>query len=102
MKNKNILMLGLGGLVIVLGAIYYLNFRTVTVSFTQKIGPGIAPINVKVGDTIKEIGAPGTSDEYEFMGWYLNGEKFDFNTPITKNINLEAKWEKIKKIDNQL
>ena len=34
-------------------------------------------------------------DEYKFLGWYLDGEKFDFNTPIKKNINLEAKWEKI-------
>ena len=37
------------------------------------------------------------NDEYKFVGWYKDGEKFDFNTPIKKNINLEAKWEKIEK-----
>lgn len=29
---------------------------------------------------------------YLFDGWYLDGELFDFATPITKNIILEAKW----------
>ncbi len=34
-------------------------------------------------------------DGYRFLGWYLNGEKYDFNTPVTKTITLYAKWEKI-------
>ena len=28
---------------------------------------------------------------------HLDDEKFDFSKPITKNIKLEAKWEKIEK-----
>ena len=32
---------------------------------------------------------------YRFLGWYYNGKPFDFNTKITKNIVLEARWEKI-------
>lgn len=38
-----------------------------------------------------------TRDGYKFMGWYTDKEgstKFDFNTPITENINLYAKWVK--------
>ena len=31
---------------------------------------------------------------YEFLGWYLNGEKYDFSTPVTEKITLIAKWEK--------
>ena len=31
---------------------------------------------------------------YEFLGWYLNGVKYDFNTPVTKKITLVAKWKK--------
>lgn len=31
---------------------------------------------------------------YEFLGWYLNGEKYDFSTPVTEKITLVAKWEK--------
>lgn len=39
-----------------------------------------------------------TRDGYKFMGWYTDAEgttKFDFNTPITTDITLYAKWEKI-------
>lgn len=32
-------------------------------------------------------------DGYLFKYWELNGSKFDFQTPITKNIVLTAKWE---------
>lgn len=33
---------------------------------------------------------------YTFLGWYedLNGESFDFNTVINRDVNLFAKWEK--------
>ena len=29
---------------------------------------------------------------YEFLGWYLNGEKYDFATPVTSDMTLYAKW----------
>ena len=38
---------------------------------------------------------------YSFEGWYADEaftEKFDFNTPITKNTTLYAKWAKLMKI----
>ena len=31
---------------------------------------------------------------YEFLGWYLNGVKYDFSTPVTEKITLVAKWKK--------
>lgn len=96
MKNKTSLILIFGSVVLLAVIIYYMNFRTVTVEFVAKIGAGVAPISVKVGDTITEPNAP-ESDEYKFLGWYLNDEKFDFTKPIKKNIKLEAKWEKIEK-----
>ncbi len=96
MKNKTSLILIFGSVMLLAVIIYYMNFRTVTVEFVAKIGAGVAPISVKVGDTITEPNAP-ESDEYKFLGWYLNDEKFDFTKPIKKNIKLEAKWEKIEK-----
>ena len=33
-----------------------------------------------------------TKEGYVFLGWYLDDNKFDFNTPITKNIVLKAKF----------
>ncbi len=94
MKKKNILYIVLGITFLSITLVYYFNFRTVTVEFAAKIGAGIAPISTKVGTTINEP-TPPESDEYTFLGWYLNGEKFSFDKPITKNIKLEAKWEKI-------
>ncbi len=35
-----------------------------------------------------------TKEGYEFSGWYDGTKKFDFNTKITKNIVLEARWLK--------
>ncbi len=32
-----------------------------------------------------------------FAGWYLDNEKFDFNTRVTKNIILEARWTQEEK-----
>lgn len=96
MKNKTSLILILGSVIMLGIIIYYMNFRTVTVEFAAKIGAGVAPITVKVGETVTEPTAP-QSDEYKFLGWYLDDEKFDFSKPITKNIKLEAKWKKIEK-----
>ena len=31
---------------------------------------------------------------YTFKGWYLNGSKYDFDTPVTRNITLVAKYTK--------
>lgn len=34
-----------------------------------------------------------TRDNYTFLGWYLNGEKFEDSTPLTTNITLIAWWQ---------
>ncbi len=94
MKNKKILFILLVVVAIVAGVIYYLNFRYVKVEFAAKIGAGVAPVSVRVGEVISEPDAP-ESDEYKFLGWYLGDEKFDFSKPITKSVKLEAKWKKI-------
>ncbi|NMA50864.1 MAG: InlB B-repeat-containing protein [Mollicutes bacterium] len=31
-------------------------------------------------------------DGCTFLGWYLDGELFDFRTPITRDITLVARW----------
>lgn len=32
---------------------------------------------------------------YRFVGWYNGNTKWDFDTPVTENLTLTAKWEKI-------
>ena len=34
-------------------------------------------------------------DGYLFLGWYLDNSIYDFETPVTKNMNLVAKWQKV-------
>ena len=45
--------------------------------------------------SVKFNTAGGTREGYEFAGWYLNDKLFDFNTKITSDMTLEAKWNKI-------
>ncbi len=64
-----------------------------TVTFDSCGGKEIESITVNVGETI-ERPVP-TRDNYDFMGWYIDisyTEKFDFDTPITEDITLYAKW----------
>ena len=42
---------------------------------------------------VKEIEKPKKKD-YIFLGWYLEGELYDFSLPIKKDIVLEALWVK--------
>ena len=41
-----------------------------------------------------------TMKGYEFVGWEYNGILFDFSTPVTSNMTLVAKYEKIQE-DNE-
>ena len=38
--------------------------------------------------------ADPTRDGYAFNGWTLDGKPYDFGTPVTGDITLEAQWEK--------
>lgn len=63
-----------------------------TVSYNSNGGSTVRSETVKSGDTApyKET----TRSGYTFLGWYLNGELYDFNTPVTSKITLIAKWKK--------
>lgn len=65
------------------------------VTFDTAGGKYIESLNVVDGEKIEEIPTP-VKDDYKFIGWYYNNEKFDFETKITKNITLVAKWEKVE------
>lgn len=47
---------------------------------------------VKENETVKEL-TPPKKENYLFLGWYNGEELFDFNTKITKDISLIAKYE---------
>lgn len=64
------------------------------ITFDSAGGTEVPPIEVREGSTAAAPTNP-TKADYNFNGWYLNDAFFDFNTPITGNITLIAKWEKV-------
>ncbi len=51
-------------------------------------------VEVKYGEQVSAIGAPEKAG-YEFKYWAYNGVQFDFATPITSNLTLEAVFEEV-------
>lgn len=67
-----------------------LDVDTFDVTFKNDDKTSVIPVlNSKL---VKEP-TPPKKDNYVFVGWYLNDKLFDFNTPITGDIVLEAKYK---------
>lgn len=47
---------------------------------------------VRKGDAVNEV-VP-SREGYTFLGWYLNGNKYDFASPVNGKITLVANWKK--------
>ena len=66
-----------------------------TVTYDSKGGTAVAEQKITSGEKTTAPTAP-TRKGYTFKGWYSDAEyktTFNFNTAITKNITLYAKWE---------
>ena len=66
-----------------------------TITFNSNDGTSVAPQNVNAGEKLTEPTPAPTKVGFTFDGWYENStfsKKFDFNTPITDNMTLYAKW----------
>lgn len=64
-----------------------------TVTFDSNGGPTVASQTVDDKGKAKEPTAP-TRSGWTLEGWYLDGAKYDFNTPVTQDITLKAGWRK--------
>ena len=64
-----------------------------TVAFDSNGGTQVPNQTVTDGQTASEPAAP-TRSGYDFEGWYLGDEKYDFSTPVTSSITLTAYWSK--------
>ena len=69
-----------------------------TVTFNSNGGTNVDNQRIKEGLTAYSP-YPERSG-YTFNGWYNGNSKFDFNTPITSDLNLTASWSKINNNQN--
>lgn len=68
--------------------------ETVKIHFDTNGGSAIDDVEVKKGSLASAPVDP-TRTSYEFMGWTLNGEAFDFSQPIKEDITLVAQWKAV-------
>lgn len=94
-KKKTILM-GVILVVAVVAIFVYLNFfRTFTVTFNVQMGVGIKSQEVRIGEVVEKPEDP-TASGYTFLGWYVDGKKYDFSIPVESNLTITAEWEENK------
>ena len=63
-----------------------------TVTFNSNGGSNVSSQTVNYNTTATTPTSP-TKTGYTFKGWKLNGNSYDFSTPVTSNITLTASWE---------
>ncbi len=79
-------------------------FTQYTVSFDTDGGNEMADVKVTTGKKLAVPANPVKVSEdydYEFLGWYYNNELWDFNTPITGDVELVAKWNATEKLNEE-
>ncbi len=62
------------------------------VTFDTNGGSLMEPVYVFSGEKVEKPYDP-SKDNATFLGWYLGNKEFDFNTQITGDITLVAKWK---------
>ena len=65
--------------------------QTFTVSFDTQGGSTVPAQTVSYGGKVTEPVAP-TKTDYSFTGWYNGDTQWDFDTPVTDDMTLYAKW----------
>ena len=64
-----------------------------TVTFDTQDGTKIDPVEVRCGNPVAQPITPSKAGYY-FSGWFLNGSKYSFSTPVTSDITITAEFTK--------
>ena len=64
-----------------------------TVTFDTQDGTKIDPVEVRCGNPVAQPITPSKAGYY-FSGWFLNGSKYNFSTPVTSDITITAEFTK--------
>ena len=98
-KTKYFLILGIIILLVIL-LVLWLVFGTAKnydVIFNTNGGTAVENIVVKKNGILTKPEDP-KKEGYVFIGWYYNGNPFDFTTEISEDMVLEARWGEIGKV----
>ena len=71
-----------------------INPEAITYEVTFDTDGTLEKVIIEEGKTVSIPNEP-TKEGYNFLYWTLNNKEYDFNSPVTKDITLVAKWEKI-------
>ena len=99
-KNKKTLIaiiVAVVAIIIVILLFILLNKKEYNITFDANGGSSVDSLVIEENGKIKEPEEP-TKEGYVFVGWYLDGELYDFDEPVTGDIELEARWEKPAKV----
>lgn len=82
-------------LILFLLVVYYQNNKEYKVDFVTNTSEIVETQYIKGQDKVLEPMIK-KRDGYEFKGWYFRNKKYNFNTPVTSDMTLEARWSKKK------
>ena len=68
---------------------------TFAVTFDRGDGTKTEPKLVPWNDKVPRPTSDPEKSGHTFTGWYLDDEKYNFDTPVTAPLTLTAKWEKV-------
>lgn len=90
-KKKTIIAVILILVIVAIILALILSKKTVLTVTYEVDGQIIKTQEVEKGNTVIKPENP-TKEGYDFLGWYLGTEMFDFSTKLKENVKLEAKW----------
>ena len=70
------------------------NVENYIIKFDTDGGSAILDQVVEKNKNVKMPEEP-VREGYIFKGWYFDDEEYNFDTPVIKNLNLKARWEKV-------
>lgn len=82
---------------ITLKAVWKSNTKSFNITFNSGGGTKVNPQTVEEGKLVTKPANP-TKTGYVFEAWQLNGKKYDFNTKVSSDITLVAKYRALKTI----
>lgn len=104
-KNKKLIIIAISILLVIMvvcGVLLFSKEQSTfyELKFDSNGGTLVEKKTIKSGEKIKVPENP-TREGYEFIEWQYQGESFDFNKAIDKDVVLTAKWEKIEEVQEQ-